>query len=763
MPLRAFSQAEMILTERQRLERPLLVLVWLAVCSFSLAEGELFYLLAGTVAVGINLLATWRAKEIYVRRLLVNVGVLLAGAMLVGELLLTREHELVALGHFLILILLCKLFERKTNRDYVQMLGMSLLLMVAATLLTVDVWFGLALAAYVVLACYTGMIFTLKRGLDAAASAQLATESGPLAPQRVAWNVIRDWPGRDLRRRLLVALAIIVNLGVCMFLFMPRLPRAMGNPAFMPQIGQQSVLGLASEVSLGQPPKLYQSDEEVMRLRLSGPLPRSISMVDYGYLRAQTFDRYAHSRWDISPELRQQQPAESALPADTPGLVVQDIQADPALLPMLPGIYPTVRVEYRGFLEQPRHDRDLNWTLPLRPTSPRWVRYRAHSFVGILDDQQKDLLHRLAGRAFIRRLEQENPAQSVVVPDSVRQLAAHWCSDLIRQRLQQPQDADRINLAIARRLSNRLRQDYEYSLDFTDAEPGRDGVEDFLFHMKHGHCEYFASAMTVMCRSLGVTARLATGFRIDDSNARGGEFVVRGRDAHAWTEVYTPSGDWVIMDATGTGPDRTAASSASRWLKEHWLALKGRYHDYVIGYDAYSHRQVSGLFTQALAWAGKNVKAFVGALSRGIANLAARGTLDSTLIRVLIVLGGIGSTVVVALALRRLKRKARPADKAGYSLQLPFMDELMALLAQGRPHLPLATLREQARRTAGTLDLPYEPLSEVVELYYQARWGGCLPTEDQVQAARSKLRQLTAQADTEKLNTALRQRAADKN
>ena len=79
-------------------------------------------------------------------------------------------------------------------------------------------------------------------------------------------------------------------------------------------------------------------------------------------------------------------------------------------------------------------------------------------------------------------------------------LARQWCRDLLAARPVDPAVRGPSDLAIAQRIADRLRQDYAYSLDLSSADPDRDAVEDFLFYMKQGHCEYFASALTVMCR-----------------------------------------------------------------------------------------------------------------------------------------------------------------------------------------------------------------------------------------------------------------------
>ncbi|MFN2483855.1 MAG: transglutaminaseTgpA domain-containing protein [Candidatus Limnocylindria bacterium] len=86
------------------------------------------------------------------------------------------------------------------------------------------------------------------------------------------------------------------------------------------------------------------------------------------------------------------------------------------------------------------------------------------------------------------------------------------------------------------------------------AEAGRDLVDFFLFddEGRRGYCQYFASAMVVMARSLGLPARMAAGFAPGDATDDPGVSVVRQRHAHAWAEVYFPGYGWEIFESTKT-------------------------------------------------------------------------------------------------------------------------------------------------------------------------------------------------------------------
>jgi|DewCreStandDraft_4_1066084.scaffolds.fasta_scaffold01696_23 hypothetical protein len=80
-----------------------------------------------------------------------------------------------------------------------------------------------------------------------------------------------------------------------------------------------------------------------------------------------------------------------------------------------------------------------------------------------------------------------------------------------------------------------------------------DAVEYFLFESRRGYCDVFASALAVMARSLGIPARIATGFMPGDFDEERGEYVVRDRDRHSWAEIYFPGYGWQAVEATPSG------------------------------------------------------------------------------------------------------------------------------------------------------------------------------------------------------------------
>src|SRR5207245_7309416 len=95
---------------------------------------------------------------------------------------------------------------------------------------------------------------------------------------------------------------------------------------------------------------------------------------------------------------------------------------------------------------------------------------------------------------------------------------------------------------------------YSYSPQVKSTPPGRDPVDYFLFDLRADFCEYFASAMVVMLREVGVPARLVEGFTTGQFDSGSGQYIVREQDAHAWVEAYFPQYGWIEFEPTPSQP-----------------------------------------------------------------------------------------------------------------------------------------------------------------------------------------------------------------
>jgi transglutaminase-like putative cysteine protease len=116
-------------------------------------------------------------------------------------------------------------------------------------------------------------------------------------------------------------------------------------------------------------------------------------------------------------------------------------------------------------------------------------------------------------------------------------------------------------------LTNYLQSNFRYSQQLGHVPAGRDPVDWFLFDVKIGYCEQFATAETLMLRSLGIPARLATGYATGSYDPVLDQSVVRERDAHAWVEVWFPNHGWVPVD-----PSPGYSALAATQFPSHWAA-----------------------------------------------------------------------------------------------------------------------------------------------------------------------------------------------
>jgi hypothetical protein len=154
-------------------------------------------------------------------------------------------------------------------------------------------------------------------------------------------------------------------------------------------------------------------------------------------------------------------------------------------------------------------------------------------------------------------------ASILVYPDSIR---AHYLqvpagSQLVAELAHRVSYEAMTPFARMKMVQQHLMDNYGYSLE-ADTATLSHPLEEFLFTRKTGYCEHYATAMVVMLRTIGIPARLVTGFLATEWNEYGGYFTVRQRDAHAWVEVYFPRSGWITMDPT---PTVIAAVAPSRW------------------------------------------------------------------------------------------------------------------------------------------------------------------------------------------------------
>lgn len=133
-------------------------------------------------------------------------------------------------------------------------------------------------------------------------------------------------------------------------------------------------------------------------------------------------------------------------------------------------------------------------------------------------------------------------------------------------------------------VENYLRANETYDLNSPEPARGDDAVDDFVFVSHRGFCEQFATAAVVMLRSVGIPARLVSGYAVGETTSDPGRRIFLGTDAHAWVQVYYPGVGWVDSDPTASGASLLSAASSRPSIRRQladaltrlWRRLPGR-------------------------------------------------------------------------------------------------------------------------------------------------------------------------------------------
>ena len=264
----------------------------------------------------------------------------------------------------------------------------------------------------------------------------------------------------------------------------------------------------------------------------------------------------------------------------------------------------------------------------------------------------------------------------------------------------------------ARRLEAWLSRELRYTLALerhTTLPP----LEEFLFERRAGNCEYFAAALAVMLRSLGIPARVVGGFQRGEWNGYGRYFAVRMSDAHSWVEAYFPSAGWITFDPSPRDAPEVGHGTFALYLD----ALRMRWYRYVINWSLRDQVEVAVTVRRQASSVGFRL----GEL-RDL--LAASGRAAVAVAAVLVVIMGLS-----------LLRRRRLGDGGAVSRMPDFYARALRLLARRglRPE-PGETAREFADRVARRAPGCGIPFSRLTAGYERTRFGGA-PLDDPAQAA----------------------------
>jgi protein-glutamine gamma-glutamyltransferase len=470
---------------------------------------------------------------------------------------------LLAAVHFLLFVMLVRLYSATTDRDafFLSILAFSAIL--AAAILTVDTSFLILFFTFLFFGIATFIGMEMRRG---GAGASTPPSAQPGQEQRLA------------RALTLAVLSVAVGamcIGGALFFFFPRF-----SAGYLGRMGLQPSLmtGFSDDIELGQIGEIKKNPEVVMRVKTGALVPypqlrwRGIALSTFDGKRWSTPNHHPvallpnASGWIYvsDPEQNQTGPAiELHYEALVQPMATDTIFA-PANAVSIQGGFSgeNAAAAFNARRSYVSRDSTGSFFNPFRNYAP--VRYFGYSRLPLLN------------AAKLRGASTEYPEQirSVYLQLPPLDPRIPALAKGIVLKAGTPYDK-----AVA--IETYLRSRFTYTLQLS-GKPGDDPLAHFLFETRAGHCEYFASAMTIMMRTLGIPSREVNGFLAGEFNDLAGDYIVRASDAHSWVEVYFPAAGWVTFDPTPAATQNFGLLSRVG-LYLDWMELT--WNEWVVNYD----------------------------------------------------------------------------------------------------------------------------------------------------------------------------------
>lgn len=446
-----------------------------------------------------------------------------------------------------------KIVTAKSGRDYTYLKLIAVLELVAAAMLAVDLGFFIFLALF--------LLFTVA----ALTSGEMRQSAMPPQGAKGLPETIARSTQRGFSRRLgvtsVVLCASILTITAGLFFVLPRAARG-ALSRFAP--AGWRLPGFAENVSLGEIGAIQQSSRVVLHARADQA--DSLEGVRWRGGSLMNFDGVVWS----NPH-----------PGYDPPLKVDD---GLLILGKAIQIRPGREIGYQVRLDEIASDTLFFAGIPETIKINVGPLYRSAGGAYHLRNAPSDLVY----RAFALIEDEDAPAQIAPQPlTPVEREEATRLPPTLNPRIAElarsmaagaVSDQDK-----ARAIENHLHHDYRYTLELP-SHVLADPLSNFLFVRKKGHCEYFASAMAVMLRTLKVPTRVVTGFQSGTLNPLTGWQVVRASDAHAWVEVWLEDGGWTTFDPTPPATEAPSQGLTER-LAMLYDAANQFWQDWVLRYD----------------------------------------------------------------------------------------------------------------------------------------------------------------------------------
>jgi len=587
------------------------------------------------------------------------------------------------LGTLLQAVIIVKIFQSKKHIDWILLYLLSFLALLMATTSETGPLF--VIVATVNLVSVIGSLFLMEL-------------------ERNSSRVILSNPSRPLgwSRVLTLSLGITITtiiLSIPLFYLLPRLEAAGLADSFS---GVRSTSGFSDSVELGSIGRIMLNESVVLRAKLSGSeMPSDLLW------RGVALDRFEHRSWSKSKVEAPRTPERNGdvfilgSPNAAGALVTQDILMEPLDTPIVFALDRPLAV--KGNV--PGIEIDSESALRIQQAGYRRISLQVTSQIRPHATSESDL----------------QTAPSVIELSRYLQLPPDLNSEIERLASEVISSSEASSdYDSARAIETHLRTNYGYTLE--QRSTGGQPLADFLFNVKEGHCEYFASAMAVMLRTKGIPTRVVNGFRGGEFNQSTGFFVVRQSDAHSWVEVFLANRNlWVTFDPTP--PSERFVGTTNRMFSTLRLwgdTFETLWIKYFVSFDALGQRGAVSSIRERIHSLRYWIESFMSKGHSAMQHVWNLAMARHSKIQILILIGGLVLFLATTISLMRIyhRRSIQMARIDGEGIP-KFYRQLTKLLdRKGYRRRPSQTPIEFARETK---------LAEVVELteiYHEIRFGG---------------------------------------
>ena len=661
------------------------LITYLLVCAgvAALALAGLLGPMGGTI-LALALIGSWVIDQVRDRmpvRPLFSWAIVVAAAVAIAlDLLYLAQSFLDGMVHVLLFLILFRLFRRRSLKDLRDAGFLSFFMLVAASAVTFNVSFLFVFIAFLLLGTWMLILHHVVAESERARTGLTDLTGGGIGPRSPLFRVS------------LAAAAGTFALAGLMFFIIPRVGQA--TLPFRAELGKR-ISGFTDRVELGAYGEIEMDHTVVMRVHFPESVKDPEKLPNLRW-RGLAFDRFDGRVWEAGQRRRgilRRDPSGVFRVAESRGtgpVVRQEIFLDPIGADAVFAAPQALSLEMRlgavglddmGSISSPASSGRLQYSVEseLEVTPPRGLR-----------DAVWPPLNQPPGAARYLQL----PALPERIPALARAITAGSRS---------PYEA-------ALKVNHYLSTQFTYTLVLKQ-ETKLDPLEEFLFVRRSGNCEYFAAAMAVMLRSVGIPARVVGGFQRGDWNPYGGYFMVRMKDAHSWVEAFLDGPGWVTFDPS----PRSASEGARSFMALYLDSMRMRWYRYVVNWSLRDQVAVAVSMHRGTAeWHGslRSLRDTVRAVPRGW------------------LVAFVASMLVAAwLFWRHAPGAARRAAAA--AVPRFYLEALRALARRGLRRGSTETAREFSHRVEGEAPAFASAVARLTAAYERCRFGsGALSTEE---------------------------------